>query len=379
MSESILVTGAAGFIGMHVAHRLLNTGASVVGIDNLNRYYDSDLKLARLRLLEQHDNFLFRRIDLEQSEELENLFRTYAFRAVVHLAAQAGVRYSCSNPRAYVQSNLVGFANILEACRNCPVEHLVYASSSSVYGANKCLPFAVKHRADQPINLYAASKKANELMAYSYSHLYGIAATGLRFFTVYGPWGRPDMAYFKFAELMSRGQPIQVYNHGQMRRDFTYVDDVAAGIQLVLNHPPRRGETRPSDDRPLSGDEPPHRVYNLGNERPETLGHLIELLEQELGIVAARIPLPLQSGDMIDTFSDMAPMRKDFDFAATTTLAEGIRKFVAWYRSWTAARDAAPRVLAVMEPDDHGAAVDFSRDLGERTMEPWDYRTDEAA
>jgi UDP-glucuronate 4-epimerase len=341
MNDSILVTGAAGFIGMHVAQRLLETGASVVGIDNLNRYYDSDLKLARLRLLKEHRNFVFHRLDLRQTKKLHGLFRTYAFRAVIHLAAQAGVRYSCSNPNAYVESNLVGFANVLEACRNCPVEHLVYASSSSVYGGNKRLPFAVSHRADKPLNLYAASKRANELMAYSYSHLYDIAATGLRFFTVYGPWGRPDMAYFKFADLMCRRQPIKVYNHGQMRRDFTYVDDVVNGIQLVLARPPRRGKTRPSDDHPVSGDDPPHRVYNLGNERPENLDRLIELLEKELGIEATRVSHPLQSGDMVDTFSDMTPMRKDFSFAATTTLEEGIRSFVAWYRNWTSSRDAA--------------------------------------
>ncbi len=330
----ILVTGAAGFIGAALSHRLLDRGDEVVGIDNLNDYYDVSLKEARLARLTRRDGFRFERLDVADREGMSRLFREHRFDAVMHLAAQAGVRYSIENTHAYVDANLVGFVNILEGCRHGEVSHLVFASSSSVYGANTQLPFSEHDNVDHPVSLYAATKKANELMAHTYAHLYGLPCTGLRFFTVYGPWGRPDMALFKFTRLMLEDKPIPVFNRGEMVRDFTYIDDIVEGVVRVIDRPP---EPNPS----WSGDSPdpatsyaPWRIYNIGNSRPVKLMRYIEVLEQCLGRKAKMALLPMQPGDVRATQADTTELRNAVGYAPSTPIEEGVARFVAWYRDY---------------------------------------------
>jgi UDP-glucuronate 4-epimerase len=331
----ILITGAAGFVGYHLAHRLLTDGETVYGIDNLNPYYDVTLKQDRLKQLQPFSQFTFEPIDLADRDALNALFQTQSFDVVVNLAAQAGVRYSLDNPFAYIDSNLVGFTNLLENCRHHAVQHLVFASSSSVYGANTKVPFAVTDNVDRPISLYAATKKANELMAYTYSHLYHIPTTGLRFFTVYGPWGRPDMAYFKFVTSILAEQPIDVYNFGDMERDFTYIDDITEALTRILVRPPQT-EASPTDPqeslRSLSS--PPYRLYNIGNHTPVKLLQFIELLEQLLGKVATKNLLPMQPGEVLSTYADVEDLARDFDFRPNTSIEVGLQKFVQWYRAY---------------------------------------------
>jgi UDP-glucuronate 4-epimerase len=332
--EEVLVTGAAGFIGYHMAARLLGEGVRVTGIDNLNSYYDVSLKEARLTLLAEKKSFAFHRIDIEDTERMESLFKDTRFGTVVHLAAQAGVRYSLENPRSYVYSNLVGFLNVLEGCRKIKARHLVFASSSSVYGANRTLPFSVGHNVDHPLSLYAATKKSNELMAHVYASLYGLPCTGLRFFTVYGPWGRPDMALFRFTKSILEGKPIEVYNYGDMRRDFTYIDDIVDGVRLVM-------EKAPAADPSWSGDAPdpgtsfaPYKLYNIGNSSPVDLLAFIAAVEDELGKKTEKLLLPMQPGDVPETFADIYDMERDFGFRPAVGVVEGIRRFVRWYREY---------------------------------------------
>ncbi len=316
----VLVTGAAGFIGAGVCTQLLTRGDTVVGLDNLNDYYDVSLKEARLARLRTHAGFEFAKADVGDGPAVANVFGAGQFDRVVHLAAQAGVRYSIENPVAYAQSNLLGFTHILEGCRHHAVEHLVYASSSSVYGANTELPFAEHHNVDHPVSFYAASKKANELMAHSYSHLYQLPVTGLRYFTVYGPWGRPDMALFKFTRNILAGQPIDVFNHGHHRRDFTYVDDIVEGTVRVLDGPPAAEDGRAAA-----------RVYNIGNNNTVELAHFIEVLEQCLGKHATKNLLPLQPGDVADTYADVSALERDYGYRPRVTVEQGVRAFVDWY------------------------------------------------
>jgi UDP-glucuronate 4-epimerase len=331
---AVLVTGAAGFIGFHVAQRLLEAGRRVVGLDNLNSYYDPALKRARLEILGRHPGFSFRKLDLVDRAAVSALFAKDGFAIVIHLAAQAGVRYSLQNPHAYVDANLAGFVNILEGCRNSDCRHLLFASSSSVYGANTKLPFSVHDNVDHPISLYAASKKANELMAHSYSHLYKVPTTGLRFFTVYGPWYRPDMAMFIFAKAIMEGQPIRLFNQGQMRRDFTYVDDVTEALVRLIDCVPQ-GNPEWSGARPdPSSSSAPWRIYNVGNNKPEELMRVVALLEQELGRKAIREFLPMQPGDVPATYADIDDLARDVGFRPATPIEEGVRKFAAWYRSY---------------------------------------------
>ncbi|MFZ5537513.1 MAG: NAD-dependent epimerase [Pseudomonadota bacterium] len=333
---TLLVTGAAGFIGFHVTKALLARGERVVGIDNLNDYYDVRLKHARLRELEGLPNFEFLRLDLADRSGMEALFAKHKPRRVIHLAAQAGVRYSLHNPHAYVASNLVGFMNILEGCRHHAVEHLVYASSSSVYGLNTAMPYSVHHNVDHPISLYAATKKANELMAHSYAHLYRLPTTGLRFFTVYGPWGRPDMAYFKFTQAILEGRPIEVYNHGKMQRDFTYIDDIVEGVIRVLDRIPA---PNPAWDgaHPDPGSSPaPYRLYNIGNHSPVELSRFIEALETALGRTAEKVLLPMQPGDVPATYADVDDLMRDTGFAPKTSIEDGLARFTEWYRGYHA-------------------------------------------
>ncbi|MDO9528923.1 MAG: NAD-dependent epimerase [Syntrophales bacterium] len=372
--RKILVTGAAGFIGFHLAKRLLNSGDTVVGIDNLNSYYDVNLKKARLAILETYTNFHFSKMDIANRQDMERLFhpntpdktergdmdklglsvqkqvkttRTNKFvhatnqpnapdtpDYVVHLAAQAGVRYSLENPHAYVDSNLVGFTNILEGCRHNKVKHLVFASSSSVYGANTSMPFSIHHNVDHPISLYAATKKANELMAHAYASLYNIPCTGLRFFTVYGPWGRPDMAMFLFTKAVLEGKPIDVFNHGEMKRDFTYIDDIIEGVVRII-------DKIPQPDPCWNGDEPdpgtsfaPYKLYNIGNNNPVQLMEFINLLEERLGKTAQKNFLPMQPGDVPATYADVDDLMKDVGFKPKTPIKEGIKKFVEWYKEY---------------------------------------------
>jgi UDP-glucuronate 4-epimerase len=328
----ILVTGAAGFIGFHLSRRLLARGDSVVGLDNLNDYYDVHLKEDRLSQLTQEPRFSFHRLDLADGPAVAGLFDSERFDAVVNLAAQAGVRYSLSNPGAYVNSNLVGYTNVLEGCRHAGVKHLVYASSSSVYGANTRMPFSVHDNVDHPLSLYAATKKSNELMAHTYSHLFGIPTTGLRFFTVYGPWGRPDMAMFLFTRAILAGHPIDVFNHGRMRRDFTYIDDIVEGVVRVTDRPaqPRLDWTGDAPDPGTS--KAPYRLYNIGNSRPVELLYVIETLEQCLGKKAVKNMLPMQPGDVAETFADVDDLVRDVGFKPSTPIEEGIRRFIEWYR-----------------------------------------------
>ena len=333
-ASRVLVTGAAGFIGFHLAQRLLARGDRVVGLDNLNDYYEVSLKENRLKQLTNKENFTFVKCDLADRSSMEALFAEEQFDAVVNLAAQAGVRYSLTNPHAYVDANLVGFMNILEGCRHQQVKHLVYASSSSVYGANTTMPFSVHDNVDHPVSLYAASKKANELMAHTYSHLYGLPTTGLRFFTVYGPWGRPDMALFLFTKAILAGKTIDVFNHGRMRRDFTYIDDIVEGVMRVTDN-----IAAPNPD--WTGDRPdpctsaaPYRLYNIGNNSPVELMHLIETLEKALGRTAVRNFLPIQPGDVPATWADVDDLSRDVGFRPATTIEEGVGRFVEWYRGY---------------------------------------------
>ena len=330
----VLITGVAGFIGFHLARRLLNDGCSVVGIDNLNDYYDVGLKTDRLKELAPFPGFEFRKIDLSQRPPLEDLFKTHSIEVVVNLAAQAGVRYSLENPHAYVESNLVGFVNLLECCRHFSVKHLVFASSSSVYGANTKMPFSVHDNVDHPVSLYAATKKANELMAHTYSHLYGLPATGLRFFTVYGPWGRPDMALFLFTRAILAGEPIRVFNHGNMQRDFTYIDDIVEGVVRVM-------KTLPVANPSWTGLQPdpgtsyaPYRIYNIGNNQPVTLIRFIEVLEKHLGRTAEKNFQDMQPGDVPATCADIDDLNNAVGFKPVTTIEEGIGRFVQWYKSY---------------------------------------------
>ena len=330
----ILVTGAAGFIGMHVAAQLLERGDEVVGVDNLNSYYDVSLKRARLARLTRHSNFEFSELDLANRKAVPALFKRGHFKQVVHLAAQAGVRYSLVNPLAYLDANVVGTATVLEGCRHYGVEHLVYASTSSVYGANTRLPFSVHQNVDHPLSFYAATKKACELMAHTYSSLYGLPTTGLRFFTVYGPWGRPDMALFLFARNILAGQPIEVFNHGDHRRDFTYIDDIVAGLLGALGKPPQPDPKWSGEHPDPASSRAPYRLYNLGNNRPVELLRYIELLEQCLGRTATKKFLPLQTGDVPSTWADIEELARDTGYAPATPVEVGIERFVRWYRKY---------------------------------------------
>ena len=331
---SILVTGAAGFIGFHVAKRLLDRGDHVIGLDNVNEYYDVRLKEARLAQLMPHQRFSFIKLDLANRSGMRDLFADEPIRRVVHLAAQAGVRYSLVNPHAYTESNIEGFMNVLEGCRHNNIEHLVYASSSSVYGGNTHMPFSIHDNVDHPVSLYAASKKANELMAHCYAHLYRLPCTGLRFFTVYGPWGRPDMALFIFTKAILEGTPIEVFNHGKMKRDFTYVDDIVEGVIRTLDH-------TATADLSWTGDKPdpgtssaPARVYNIGNHQPVELLHFITVLEKAIGKTAEKKLMPLQLGDVPATYADIDDLARDVKFKPATTIEEGIPRFVKWYREF---------------------------------------------
>ena len=330
----LLVTGTAGFIGYHVAERLLDRGDEVVGLDVVNDYYDVSLKEARLARLARHPGYRHERVDLANAPAVARVFTEASPARVIHLAAQAGVRYSLTNPGAYVQSNLVGFAHVLEGCRHHGVEHLTYASSSSVYGANTAMPFSVRQNVDHPLSLYAASKKANEAMAHTYAHLYGLPTTGLRFFTVYGPWGRPDMAMFIFTRKILAGEPIDVFNHGRMRRDFTYIDDVVEGVVRVSDRPAAPDPAWSGDAPDPSSSRAPWRVYNIGNHTPVELMVLIELLERELGRDAVKNFLPMQPGDVPATYADVSELTRDVGFAPSTPIEEGVQRFVDWYRAF---------------------------------------------
>ncbi|ALK08716.1 NAD-dependent epimerase [Blastochloris viridis] len=333
-SETVLLTGSAGFIGFHVARRLLAEGRRVVGVDNVNAYYDPRLKEARLAALQPHNAFSFEKLDLADRDGTARLFDEVKPGTVIHLAAQAGVRYSLTNPHAYIDANLVAFLNVLEGCRHAGVGHLAYASSSSVYGANGKTPFSTSDPVDHPISLYAATKKANELMAHTYSHLYRLPTTGLRFFTVYGPWGRPDMAMWIFTKAILAGQPIQLFNHGRMRRDFTYIDDIVEGVVRVAERPPQPDPAWSNLNPDPAISNAPYRVYNIGNHRPEELLHLVDVLEAALGKKAIRELAPMQPGDVAETCADVDALARDVGFAPATPIEVGVERFVAWYRDY---------------------------------------------
>ena len=323
VNKVYLVTGGAGFIGFHLSKSLLENGAKVIGFDNMNDYYDVSLKEDRLAILKEYDNYFFIQGDLANSAEVFQVFQEHTPQIVVNLGAQAGVRYSIDNPEAYMQSNMMGFFHILQACRYFPVEHLVYASSSSVYGGNDKVPFSTEDKVDEPVSLYAATKKSNELMAHAYSKLYAIPVTGLRFFTVYGPFGRPDMAYFKFTKKIMADEPIQIYNNGDMYRDFTYIDDIVKGVENILCNPPQENRKGAR-----------YKVYNIGNNKPEKLMDYIETLEKCLGKTAKKEYLPMQPGDVYQTYADVSDLMRDYDFKPDTTIEEGLSRFVAWYREY---------------------------------------------
>lgn len=330
----VLVTGVAGFIGSHLTKRLLGRGDDVVGIDNLNDYYDVSLKQARLEQFNDHLNFRFLNLDLVDRQSISEIFKDEQFDRVVNLAAQAGVRYSLTNPHAYIDSNIQGFMNVLEGCRHTNVKHLVYASSSSVYGANTAMPFSVHDNVDHPLSLYAASKKSNELMAHTYSHLYGLPTTGLRFFTVYGPWGRPDMALFLFTRAILSGEPIQVFNHGKMKRDFTYVDDIVEGVIRTLDHVAAPNRAWRGDQPDPGTSSAPYRLYNIGNNSPVELMYLIETLEKSLGKTAEKIMMPIQPGDVPETYANVEALIEDVGFQPATSIEDGVAQFVDWYRGF---------------------------------------------
>jgi UDP-glucuronate 4-epimerase len=338
--RKILVTGAAGFIGFHLSKRLLDIGDTVVGIDNLNSYYDVNLKKARLAILEKYRNFHFIKMDIANRQDMKKLFhpdttnQTDTPDYVIHLAAQAGVRYSLENPHAYIDSNLVGFINILEGCRHNKIKHLVFASSSSVYGANTGMPFSIHHNVDHPISLYAATKKANELMAHTYASLYNVPCTGLRFFTVYGPWGRPDMAMFLFTKAILEGRPIDVFNHGKMKRDFTYIDDIIKGVVRVIDKIPRPDPNWNGNNPDPGTSFAPYKIYNIGNNNPVDLMKFISVLEDCLGKTAQKNFLPMQPGDVPTTYADVNDLMKDVGFKPKTPIKEGIKRFVEWYRKY---------------------------------------------
>ncbi|MCK5339858.1 MAG: NAD-dependent epimerase [Desulfobulbaceae bacterium] len=332
--KKIFITGAAGFIGFHLSKRLLDNGASVVGLDNLNDYYDPTLKQARLDQLTPHAEFTHINEDMSDRKAMEQLFQEHQFDAVVNLAAQAGVRYSLINPHSYVDTNIVGFVNILEGCRHSGVKHLVYASSSSVYGANTNMPFSVHQNVDHPVSLYAASKKSNELMAHAYSHLFGLKTTGLRFFTVYGPWGRPDMALFLFTKAILKDRPIDVFNNGRMKRDFTYIDDIVEGVFRVIHRLPEPNMNWTGDDPDPGTSYCPFKTYNIGNNNQVELMRYIEVLEECLGKKAEKNFMPLQPGDVPATFANVDDLVRDVDFKPNTTIETGIKNFVDWYRSY---------------------------------------------
>lgn len=334
--QKVLVTGAAGFIGYHLSEKLVADGHSVIGVDNLNDYYDVSLKRSRLERLLKHDEaFEFHKLDLADSDAVQVLFAETRPDIVVNLAAQAGVRYSLKNPHAYINSNIVGFLNVLEACRHHGVKHLIYASSSSVYGANTKMPFSVHHNVDHPLSLYAATKKANELMAHTYSHLYGLPTTGLRFFTVYGPWGRPDMALFIFTKAIFEGRPIQLFNNGNMKRDFTYIDDIVeALVRLVEKEPPTGNPDWSGDNPDPATSFAPYRIYNIGNNNPVELNYFVEVLEKAIGRKAIKEYLPMQPGDVPATYANVDALVRDVDFKPATPIEVGIERFVKWYREY---------------------------------------------
>jgi len=332
--RKVLVTGAAGFIGYHLSERLVSDGQEVTGLDNLNDYYDINLKVARLNRLETKRNFSFKKLDLTDRDSIAKLFADEGFDVVINMAAQAGVRYSLTNPHAYTSSNIEGFLNILEGCRINRVKHLVFASSSSVYGANTKIPFSVHHNVDHPLSLYAATKKANELMAHTYSTLYGLPCTGLRFFTVYGPWGRPDMALFIFTKAIIEGRPIDVFNFGKMQRDFTYIDDVIEGVVRVMQRIPKPNPQWSGTNSDAASSQSPYRLYNIGHNQPVALTRFIEVLEQCLGRKAQMNFLPLQPGDVPVTYADVEDLMKDVGFKPSTPIEQGIRKFTEWYLSY---------------------------------------------
>jgi UDP-glucuronate 4-epimerase len=346
----ILITGTAGFIGFHLARKLIEKGEEIIGFDNINDYYDVNLKYARLKETgidrdeikdyeiiqsKTHDNYRFIKSDLEDTGQLKKLFKEEKFDIVVNLAAQAGVRYSFENPYAYLKSNINGFLNILESCRDFPVKHLLYASSSSVYGLNKKMPFSVHDNVDHPISLYAASKKSNELMAHTYSYLFNIPSTGLRFFTVYGPWGRPDMAYFLFTKAITEGKPIKVFNKGEMMRDFTYIDDIVTGILNIMYKPAEENNNWNPEAPDPGTSKAPYKIYNIGNSSPENLMEIVRYIEKELGCKAEINLLPLQPGDMEKTYADVEDLKSDFDYKPSTPVEVGVREFVRWYKEWS--------------------------------------------
>jgi UDP-glucuronate 4-epimerase len=332
--DAVLVTGAAGFIGFHVAQRLLLAGRKVVGLDVVNNYYDPKLKEARLDILKRQAGFNFVKLDLVERAKMKSLFEQHRFPVVIHLAAQAGVRYSLDHPHAYVDANLEGFINVLEGCRHNECKHLLFASSSSVYGANTKLPFSVQDNVDHPVSLYAASKKANELMAHAYSHLYRIPSTGLRFFTVYGPWGRPDMAMFIFAKAILEGAPIKLFNHGKMRRDFTYIDDVSEAVVRLMDRPPQGNPDWSGQKPDPATSAAPWKIYNIGNNNPEDLMHVVLLLEKEFGRTAAKEMLPMQPGDVPATYADIEDLAREIGFRPATMIEDGIARFAKWYRDY---------------------------------------------
>lgn len=330
----VLVTGSSGFIGFHLSQQLLKKGYLVIGVDNMNDYYDINLKYNRLAILNQFEHFTFHKIDLKDKKSIDDLFEKYNFDYVINLAAQAGVRYSITNPYAYIDSNLTGFINILEACRRFPIKHLLYASSSSVYGGNKRTPFSTSQNVDHPVSLYAATKKSNELMAHTYSHLYSIPTTGLRFFTVYGPWGRPDMAYFSFAEAIFNDRPIKVFNHGKMERDFTYISDIVEGILRLIPLSPKPNRDWNENNGDISSSFAPYKIYNIGNNNPVQLEKFISVLEEKIGKKANKIYMDMQDGDVLKTYADTSDLEKAIEFKPRTSIEEGLDAFVKWYKEY---------------------------------------------
>ncbi len=330
----VLVTGCAGFIGYHMSTYLLNNSYQVIGIDNINDYYEVQLKQDRIKILQNYRGFMFRKINIKHKPNICKLFEEYKFDYVIHLAAQAGVRYSITNPYAYIDSNIIGFMNILEACRNFSVKHLIYASSSSVYGGNKVTPFSTDHNVDHPVSLYAATKKSNELMAHTYSHLYGIPTTGLRFFTVYGPWGRPDMAYFSFTDSIIKDIPIKVFNHGNMERDFTYIDDIVEGIYKLIPLAPKPNQDWNEEEGKLSTSFAPYRIFNIGNNSPVKLERFISVLEEKIGKKAKKVYMDMQPGDVLKTYAEVSDLEETVGFKPATSIEDGLGKFVDWYKNY---------------------------------------------